>query len=126
MGLTSWSGPKIRKHDVVIAKNYLSFDEIKQLNLLVEQFLAFAESQAHQRRVMYMTDWIKKLNDILVINDREVLDNSGRTSKEQAENFAFSEFEKFRQLEDAEDLKKLKELEDEIKHIAPKRNRRKK
>ena len=59
MGLTTWQGAKIRKTDVSIAKNYLKEEEISQLNLLVEQFLAFAENQARQKKVMYMTDWIK-------------------------------------------------------------------
>jgi hypothetical protein len=124
LGLTSWSGTKIRKHDVTVAKNYLSLDEIKQLNLLVEQFLAFAESQAHQKKVMFMKDWIKKLNDILVINDREILSSPGKMSKERAEEIAYSEFEKFKQLEGEEELKKLKELEKEIKLIKPKSKRR--
>jgi len=52
MGLTSWSGGKVRKSDIAIAKNYLNEDEITALNLLVEQFLAFAEAQAQQRKVM--------------------------------------------------------------------------
>lgn len=119
MGLTSWSGSKIRKHDVTVAKNYLSFDEIKQLNLLVEQFLAFAESQAHQRKVMYMKDWIKKLNDILIINEREILDSPGKISKQEADEKAFNEFEKFKQLEAAAELKQLKELEKEVKKLKP-------
>lgn len=59
MGLTSWAGAKIRKTDIGIAKNYLNQDELSQLNLLVEQFLAFAENQARQKKVMYMSDWIK-------------------------------------------------------------------
>ena len=69
MGLTTWKGEKIRKYDVNIAKNYLTEAELSQLNLLVEQYLAFAENQARQQKVMYMQDWIKKLNDILIINE---------------------------------------------------------
>ncbi len=84
MGLTSWQGDKIRKADVSIAKNYLKEDEISQLNLLVEQFLAFAENQARQKKVMYMTDWIKKLNDILAINENEILEHAGKISHQLA------------------------------------------
>lgn len=84
MGLTSWAGEKIRKTDVGIAKNYLKQEELSQLNLLVEQFLAFAENQARQKKVMYMSDWIKKLNDILTINDNEILEHAGRISHEMA------------------------------------------
>lgn len=130
MGLTTWSGSTIRKQDVTVAKNYLYYDEIKQLNLLVEQFLAFAESQAHQRKVMYMKDWIKKLNDILIINEREILDSTGKISKQEADEKAYNEFDKFKQLEAAEELKRLKEtteslakLENEVKKLKTSSNK---
>jgi hypothetical protein len=76
MGLTTWKGEKIRKYDINIAKNYLTENELSQLNLLVEQYLAFAENQAKQQKVMYMQDWIKKLNNILTINENEILQTS--------------------------------------------------
>ena len=117
MGLTTWSGNKIRKPDVTVAKNYLFLDEIKQLNLLVEQFLAFAEAQTQQRKVMYMKDWIKKLNDILIINEREVLDSPGKISKHDADQKAVQEFEKFKGLEQTEESKVIEELESQIKKI---------
>lgn len=60
MGLTAWPGARVRKDDVTIAKNYLNEEEITALNLLVEQYLAFAEAQAQQRKPMYMKDWVKK------------------------------------------------------------------
>ncbi|OGU75385.1 MAG: hypothetical protein A2V93_08745 [Ignavibacteria bacterium RBG_16_34_14] len=126
MGLTSWSGPKIRKHDITVSKNYLSLNEIKQLNLLVEQFLAFAESQAHQGKVMYMKDWIKKLNDILIINEREILESSGKISKQEADEKASNEFEKYKQLETAEELKRIKELEKEVKEFTISAKKKKK
>lgn len=126
MGLTTWQGGKIRKHDVIVAKNYLSLDEIKQLNLLVEQFLAFAESQAHQRKVMYMKDWIKKLNDILIINEREILESTGKISKEEADEIAIKEFEKYKKLGDVEEIKKLEMLEKEIKKLAAPSKKKKK
>ena len=115
MGLTSWSGLKIRKHDVTIAKNFLSLDEIKQLNLLVEQFLAFAESQTYQRKVMYMADWINKLSDILIINEREVLNTAGKTTKQESNEKALSEFEKYKLLEAETEIRQLKTLENEVK-----------
>lgn len=59
MGLTSFKGNKVQKTDIIVAKNYLSLDELKQLNLLVEQYLSFAESQALQRKVMYMKIGLK-------------------------------------------------------------------
>ncbi len=65
-----------------VAKNYLNEAELSQLNLLVEQFLAFAENQARQKKVMYMSDWIKKLNDILTINDNKILEHTGKISHE--------------------------------------------
>ena len=63
----------IRKKDVTIAKNYLSEDEITLLGLLVEQYLAFAETMAQQHTPMYMKDWIERLDVILKLNGRELL-----------------------------------------------------
>ncbi len=111
MGLTTWKSDKIRKGDVTIAKNYLTETEIKELNLLVEQYLAFAESQALAQRPMYMADWIKKLNDILTINHREILLDAGRISKKIADELAEKEFDKYsskqRQIDAAQGLKDL-------------------
>lgn len=118
MGLTSWAGEKIRKSDVGIAKNYLSQDELSQLNLLVEQFLAFAENQARQKKVMYMTDWIKKLNDILTINDNEILEHAGRISHEMALQLAETEYDKYNaERIKADDLKALEELDKKINQL---------
>ena len=97
MGLTTWSGDKIKKSDVTIAKNYLDEFEMKQLNLLAEQYLVFAESQALQQKVMYMSDWMKKLHDLLTINDREILMDAGRISRALAEDIANKEYEKFKE-----------------------------
>jgi hypothetical protein len=118
MGLTSWQGEKIRKSDVGVAKNYLNDAELSQLNLLVEQFLAFAENQARQQKVMYMNDWIKKLNDILTINENEILEHAGKITHELALQIAEAEYDKFnakRQLTD--DLKSLEYLDEEIKQL---------
>jgi hypothetical protein len=97
MGLTTWDGDKIKKSDVTIAKNYLDEFEMKQLNLLAEQYLVFAESQALQQKVMYMSDWMKKLHDLLTINEREILMDAGRISRALAEDIATKEYEKFRE-----------------------------
>lgn len=127
MGLTTWSSSKIRKPDVTVAKNYLTLNELKQLNLLVEQFLVFAESQTQQRKVMYMKDWIKKLNDILIINEREILESPGKISKQKAEEIASTEFEKYKQIEADTEIKQLKELEKEVKSLsASPKNKKKK
>ena len=107
MGLTSWSGEKVRKADVTVAKNYLLEDEIESLGLLVDQYLSFAELQAKQRRVMHMHDWVAKLDDFLKLNDREILTSAGRISKKLADEFAEAEYVKysrFRALETPGDL----------------------
>jgi hypothetical protein len=95
MGLNSWPGNKIKKGDVAIAKNYLNENELKQLNLIVAQYLDFAELQAMQRKAMYMKDWITKLHGFLILNEREILNHKGSISHNQAEQHALSEFKKF-------------------------------
>jgi hypothetical protein len=123
MGLTSWQGAKIRKTDVSIAKNYLKEDEISQLNLLVEQFLAFAENQARQKKVMYMSDWIKKLNDILTINENKILEHTGKISHQLAIEIAETEYEKYNAQRIAvADQKAIEELDNEIKKLKPGKN----
>ena len=127
MGLRSWAGDKIRKSDVGIAKNYLNEEELSQLNLLVEQFLAFAENQARQKKVMYMSDWIKKLNDILTINENEILEHAGKISHELALQLAELEYDKFRaERLKTEDLKALEELNKEIKQLGKSKSTKKK
>ncbi len=118
MGLTAWQGAKIRKTDAVITKNYLSEPELSQLNLLVEQFLAFAENQARQKKEMYMSDWIKKLNDILTINENEILEHAGKISHELALEIAETEYEKYNQHRIAtDDLKSSENLSNELKQL---------
>ena len=84
MGLTNWRGPKVRKEDVSIAKNYLNEKELTALNNLVEQYLVFAEGQAMRRIPMYMKDWIEKLHGFLKLNDRTILIDAGKISHELA------------------------------------------
>lgn len=122
MGLTTWAGAKVRKGDVTIAKNYLNEEEITALNLLIEQYLAFAEAQAQQRRPMYMKDWIKRLNDILTINERDVLEHSGRIRKELADETAGKEYEKFKaQQQTLEKEESLNRLEADLKKLEVKK-----
>jgi hypothetical protein len=105
MGLTSWQGTKVRKPDVAIAKNYLNENELKKLSLIVTQYLDFAELQALERRPMTMRDWLAKLDAFLRAGDREILEDAGGISAEEAKRKAELEFDKFevrrRQLEDA-------------------------
>jgi hypothetical protein len=100
MGLTNWAGPRIRKADVAIAKNYLNEEELRALNNLVEQYLIFAESQAERRIAMTMSDWITKLEGFLSLNDREILQNAGKVSAELGRAHAEREFVEFRKVED--------------------------
>ena len=95
MGLTNWRGAKVRKHDVSIAKNYLSEEELAALNNLVEQYLVFAEGQAMRRVPMSMQDWITKLHGFLTLNDRAVLTHAGKVSHDLAKEIAETEYEKF-------------------------------
>ncbi len=118
MGLRSWQGSKIRKPDVGIAKNYLSEAELSHLNLLVEQFLAFAENQARQKKVMYMSDWIRKLDDILTINENEILEHAGKISNELALQMAETEYDKYNKDRlAAEDIKALENLNEEVNKL---------
>jgi len=97
MGLTNWKGKIVTREQAQIAKNYLKELELKRLNLLVEQFLSFAELQSVEQRVMYMKDWVKKLDDFLVLNEKEILQNAGNISHLEMEKKVRKELEKFNQ-----------------------------
>ena len=103
MGLTNWknspSGP-VRKPDVAIAKNYLTEDELKALNLIVSAYLDFAELQALNRKPMTMGGWISKLDDFLKLSERDILTHAGKVSHETARLKAEAEFEIFRDAQD--------------------------
>ena len=98
MGLTTWKnapdGP-IRKADVSVAKNYLSEEEIRELNRIVTMYLDYAEDQARRRKPMYMADWVKKLDAFLAFNERDILTTAGKVSQALAEEWAHAEFEKY-------------------------------
>ena len=103
MGLTTWkNAPKgsIRKKDVGIAKNYLNEKELDGLNRIVTMYLDYAESQALKGVVMYMKDWVLKLDAFLQFNEEAVLKHQGKVSHEVALALAESEFEKYRIVED--------------------------
>jgi hypothetical protein len=97
MGLTSWRGPKVRKQDVAVAKNYLSEPELSALNNLVEQYLVFAEGQAMRGVAMRMHDWIAKLDGFLRLNDRDILSHAGTISHDLALHHAETQYDTFRQ-----------------------------
>jgi hypothetical protein len=108
----------IKKSDTGIAKNYLNGDEIKLLGLLVEQYLAFAETMAQQHKPMYMADWINKLDDILQLNGRELLTHAGKISHELALQKSNQEFEKYQEEQKEKDKElSLKEIEEDIKKL---------
>ena len=117
MGLTNYRGSKVRKQDVIIAKNYLTEEELTPLNNLVEQYLIFAQGQAMRRIPMYMSDWIKKLDSFLQINDRDILKHVGKISHEMAKELAEKEYEKFHNKRLAQERNKLSDFDKAIKQI---------
>lgn len=121
MGMLSYDkkqGASIKKAEVSIAKNYLNEDEMKLLGLLVEQYLAFAETMAQQQTPMYMKDWIERLDVILKMNGRELLTHAGKISHQMALEKSGEEYEKFKQQQKAiEKEASLKELEEDIKKL---------
>lgn len=103
MGLTTWTDAplgKIQKFDVVVAKNYLTEDEMAQLSRLVNAYLDVAESMALRKIPMTMQDWETRLNRFIEATDREVLQDAGRITAEIARAHAESEFEKYRIVQD--------------------------
>jgi hypothetical protein len=108
----------IQKTDVSIAKNYLNEDEIKLLGLLVEQYLAFAETMAQQQTPMYMKDWVERLDSILQLNGRELLTHAGKISHQMALDKSGEEYKKFKEGERTKQIEQsLKEIEDDIKKL---------
>lgn len=103
MGLTTWKNApegKIVKADVSVAKNYLSQNELTDLNQIVSMYLDYAERQAKRHIPMTMEDWAKRLDVFLQFNEEEILRDSGKVSAEVAKSFAESEFEKYRVIQD--------------------------
>lgn len=122
MGLTTWKnikkGGKIQKSDVGVAKNYLTEDEISELNILVNMYLDYAELQAKRNRTMTMKDWVEKLDTFLQFNEYDLLKDSGRMRADVAKKFAEKEYNKFRVIQDSEyksDYERFDEAVDQIK-----------
>ncbi|GHU80962.1 toxin Fic [Bacteroidia bacterium] len=99
VGMTNFKGNYITKDDVKIAKNYLSEIELQRLNLLVSQFLEFAEFQALEQNPMTMRDWVAELDSQILHNKRKLLTHSGKISHQQAIEKAEKEFEIYRERE---------------------------
>jgi hypothetical protein len=108
----------VKKGDVSIAKNYLNEDEMTLLGLLVEQFLAFADTMAQQQTPMYMHDWIQRLDIILQLNGRELLTHAGKISHEKAVEKSSEAFEKYKAVQkEIEKEQSLKEIEQDMKML---------
>lgn len=114
MGLTNYKGEDVRKSDVTTAKNYLSQDEVSELNRVVNMWLDFAEDQAKRRKQVFLRDWQTKLDQFLQFNDRDVLEGAGKISKKAADEKACSEYVEFekkqRLLKEAEGEKDIIDL----------------
>ena len=101
--MTTWKNApkgKIVKADVSIAKNYLSHDEMQELNEIVTMYLDYATRQARRHIPMTMEDWASKLDAFLQFNDAEILEDKGKVTAAIAKAFAESEFEKYRVIQD--------------------------
>ncbi len=109
---------KIRKQDVSVAKNYLNEDEMKLLGLLVEQYLAFAETMAQQQTPMYMKDWVERLDIILQLNGRELLTHAGQISHKMALSKSGKEYAKYKEEQkQLEHIQSLEEIARDIKKL---------
>jgi hypothetical protein len=117
MGLTSWRGPKVRKQDVSVAKNYLDEAELAALNNLVEQYLVFAEGQAMRGVAMLMHDWIAKLDGFLRLNDRDILSHAGKISHDLALQHAEAQYDAFHQQRLKEDVTRIDDFERSLKSL---------
>ena len=128
MGLTSWRNSpngKILKSDVSIAKNYLTKDELKDLSLLVNGILDFAESRARRHIPMTMKDWASFIERHLLLDERDILKDAGRISAEMAKDHAETEFEKYRVVQDQlfeSDFDRLLVESEEVKKLDAKTN----
>ena len=132
MGLTAWKGGIVRKGDVTVAKNYLRETEISELNRIVVMFLDYAEDQARRRKQVFLTDWKSKLDEFLRFNERNILPNAGKVSRETAGEKTEDEYQRFSarrraQIEKHAEADTLKELEARMKKLPvkkpPKRSR---
>lgn len=95
MGLMTWTGPLPRRSDAEVAKNYLNADEVDTLNRIVSLYLDYAELQAKEHKPMYMSDWIRRLDDFLKLSGKELLQHAGTISAKIAKEKADAEYDKF-------------------------------
>jgi len=124
MGLTSWKGSVVRKQDIIIAKNYLSADEIDSLNRLVVIFLETAELRAKNRIDIPMSFWKTNVDQILTLNDKTVLNGPGSISNQQMKEsvaLIYADYDRKRKSEEAKsadraDLEALKQIEEQIRN----------
>ena len=107
MGLTSWSGARVQKVDVTIAKNYLSKEELDSLNQIVNMYLDHAERMAKSNIAMHMSDWKEALDEFLKFERADILEGPGKISHKLAEQKALKEYEKY-------DLERQNQIEKEI------------
>lgn len=123
MNLTTWDGKRVRKHDVIVAKNYLTADEIDTLNRLVVIFLDQAELRVKDRKDLTLDFWRDSVDKMLAFNDRAVLKGSGKVSHEDMKEIAYERYDAFdtsrRAAEaieaDAEDLRQIEDLDQKLK-----------
>ena len=123
MGLTTWKHApkgKIRENDIVIAKNYLNERELNLLNRIVTMYLDYAEMQATKGIMMYMKDWVKKLNAFLKFNEEEILTNTGKVSHEVAEELALTEYKVYKIIRDKN---YISDFDKEVKRILKKKKK---
>jgi hypothetical protein len=119
MGLSSWSGPRVRKQDVTIAKNYLDQAELAELNEIVVMYLDYAEAQAKRRKTITMREWEEKLDAFLSFNEMDLLSHAGKISAQVAEELVLERFLEYnyRQIQeerrraDTEDIALLERLQ---------------
>ena len=123
MGLQTWKGGRVRKQDVTVAKNYLSHQEIEELDRIVVMYLDFAEDQAKRRKAMSMGEWQERLDAFLTFNEREVLTNAGKLRADVVEKLALEHYEQFdvarrmveRAKADARDVEELVTVEKRLR-----------
>jgi hypothetical protein len=120
MGLTAWTGAKVRRQDVTVAKNYLRENELGELNRIVTMYLDYAEDQAKRRRALYMRDWREMLDAFLKFNERDILQNAGKVSMEVAQKLALDQFEAFSQRRLAKEAVQADEFDAESKRLLEK------
>ena len=124
MGLTTWEGSRVRKADVIVAKNYLSADEVDTLNRLVVIFLEQAELRVKDRLPLTLDYWRQNVDRLLTFNDKPILQGSGKLSNDSARQIAHDRYDSFdaqrrqaaAQAADADDMKALEAVAQKGKH----------